>query len=73
MLDENSIGPIFDDNMALINLSFYIASNIPKFDQLEPHGVTVTRYNIDLSTVNSMNEAEVLEWLLKWGLINSFN
>lgn len=66
MLDKNSIGPIFDENLALTNLSFYIASNIPKFNQPEPSGVTGTRYNVDLSTVDKMNEAELLEWLLKW-------
>jgi hypothetical protein len=66
MTNINESGPIFDSGYAMNNISFYNSSNVPKFNQAEPKGVSNTKYKIDLSTAVTMSEDEKIEWFKRW-------
>ncbi|PAK47926.1 PD-(D/E)XK motif protein [Paenibacillus sp. 7541] len=53
----------YDETYLENNIRFYHASNVPKFNEFQPEGVTQTEYNSDLSASPHLFPHLVLKWL----------
>lgn len=67
-LIKNTPGEVLDDikydeNYLESNIRFYPATNVPKFNEAQPEGVTQTEYNSNLSTSSHLSPHLVLRWL----------
>lgn len=54
----------YDENYIEDNIRFFPASNVPKFIEAQPEGVTQTEYNSHLSAATHIPLFSVVEWLI---------
>lgn len=53
----------FNKDYSQKNIGFFRTTNIPKFPEKQPSGVTNTEYDSDLGSTKSGNVSELLEWI----------
>lgn len=53
-------GVKFDEELARQKIAYFNVKDVPRFEQLEPNGVSSTRYSIDLSTANQLNLDDIV-------------
>lgn len=66
MEDPSLRGPTFDQTEAKNNLLIFSSIDTPHFPMPEPSGVSETRYKVDLSNVQSLDEREIKRWIGSW-------
>lgn len=62
----NEAGPSFDEKAAARDLAWFWSSDVPRFSQPEPSGVSGTRYRVDLSSSVHIPTPELSGWLDSW-------
>lgn len=66
MNNPTEVGPKFDPEEARRQLAIFWSHSVPRFDQVEPPGVSNTHYQVDLSTVSRVTMEEFTEWHNHW-------
>jgi len=66
MEQSTEIGPIFAPAQAEQELAFFRSADAPHFRVPEPHGVSETRYQVDLSTAPQLARQDLNSWLDTW-------
>lgn len=55
----------YDEIYTIDNLKFYRADMVPRFNEKTPEGVSKAEYDSDLSNINGVDEAKIIEWIKK--------
>lgn len=66
MEDSTLMGPRFDATEANRSMAWFRSCDVPHFCLPEPHGVSETRYKVDLSTAPRLAGEELEQWLASW-------